>query len=645
MAQDFYKGLEAVPEPREFEIVTSTGVRGTVAVPHSVDREDYLRQNYSPPTNQIALILHGQGGHRNYCYQKLLAHKLAAELGYYSVRIDFRGCGSLADVADPTKGRVLELDVEDIESVIDHILGPSKLVEGRSFVLLSIISHSRGAAAMFLWACKQQTLLLDPVTAGSAIVVPNLVNCSLRYRSHTVYDRYPLLDEDFEYLEQLALRHGKIAKVRVTKSELKSLATADLLGLRDLSPEWSVLSIYGTEDHIIPKEDCAFFANALNRGPYTHHLQIIEDADHNYYGTHVLQTDGDKEEYNPHGLPLTKKNIVNYNPVAASAIIRYLRWDQELLRFSSRCSLLKNGRSRFKNVEGIANFRDLGGWEIYNPTFRVNNNPKTRYFVRSNLIFRCANTATVKENGIKTLKELGTKKIFDLRSLEECAKDAVPQALQDAGRVSNPVFTTGFYSPDQLALRFTSLLTSWYTFAQEYDHMLEEGTELFRTMFVHIRDHPNEPFVFHCTAGKDRTGMFGMLLLSLAGVDKDTIAKEYALTTYGLKPDHNIIRGKFIAGLGKLRNEDIKQNIIKGRKSWTIEKEGFENLISSRPEAMLATLELLEIKYGGVVSYMLKFLHFSSEEIETIFKNIVYTSTEDKTFQVAYNNVASISKF
>lgn len=627
VAEDFYKDLGEVPPPREFEIVTSLGVRGTVAVPHSADQSDFLQHKYSPPTNKIALLLHGQGGHRNYCYQKHLAHKLAAELGYYSVRIDFRGCGSLAEVYDPALGRVLELDVEDIESVVDHILGPLKLVEGHSFVLLLIISHSRGAVAMFLWAHKQHQLLQDPATSSKAIVVPNLINCSLRYRSHTVYDRYPLLDEDFEYMEQLALRHGKIQKVRVTKAELKSLGTADLLVIRELSPEWSVLSIYGTKDHIIPKEDCAFFANSLNRGPYTHHLQIIDGADHNYYGTKIIDSEGDMEEYNPHNLPLTKKKIVNYNPVAASAIVRYLRWDQELLRFIARSEIMKGGASRFKDVKGIANFRDLGGWEIHNPTFRNQKYPDAKYYVRPNFMFRCANTATVQEAGIEALTGLGTKKIFDLRSLEECNKDVVPQALADLGRVSAPVFTTGFYSPDQMALRFTSLLTSWHTFANEYDHMLEEGTELFRTMFAHIRDFPNEPFVFHCTAGKDRTGICGMLILSLAGVDRDTIAKEYALTTYGLRPDHEVIRKKFLNGVSKVENEHLRENIIQGRQNWTIEKDGFLNLISSRPEAALATLELLDVKYKGIINYMHLYLGFSHEDIEKIFYNIVSTSS------------------
>ena len=38
--------------------------------------------------------------------------------------------------------------------------------------------------------------------------------------------------------------------------------------------------------------------------------------------------------------------------------------------------------------------------------------------------------------------------------------------------------------------------------------------------------------VFHCTAGKDRTGLMAMLLLGALGVDADEIARDYELTTH-----------------------------------------------------------------------------------------------------------------
>ena len=62
-----------VSVPREIEVTLGKGVSATLTVPHSADSENPFEQNYAPTTNKAAIILHGQGGHRSYCYQKMLA--------------------------------------------------------------------------------------------------------------------------------------------------------------------------------------------------------------------------------------------------------------------------------------------------------------------------------------------------------------------------------------------------------------------------------------------------------------------------------------------------------------------------------------------------------------------------------------------
>lgn len=626
-AYDQYPGVGDVAVPREIEVETATGVKGTISVPHSVDEEDFLRLGYAPPTRKMVLILHGQGGHRNYCYHRKLAHKLAAELGVYSLRIDFRGCGSLSDVEDPNKGRVLELDVEDIQEMAELVVSAAKNPLNMAFDLLAIVAHSRGSLAMFLWALKQDELLKSPKTADQAILVPSLVNCLLRFRSKTVLDRFPIFDHGFQNMEQTALRHGKMQKLRIMREELRSLSAVNTAQFSRLSPKWAVLSIYGTEDTVIPKEDSAGFANALNRGPYTHHLELIDGADHNFYGVEPVENDGDMDEFNPHGLPLLKHGVVNYNYVVCNLVVQYLRHDQELRRFYALNE--NNTMSQFKTVEGISNFRDLGGWPVYKPTF--NNHKNTDVYVKNGWLFRCANPAHITSHGVEALQSLGITTIYDLRSEEECTNDGVPQGMDAAGirRMHVPVFRHEDYSPDAIALRFAHLITSWHTYVQIYRQMLDSGVELFRQMFIHIRDRPNEPMVFHCTAGKDRTGVFGMLVLRLAGVDRLTVAREYALTTYGLVPDHEVIRQKFLAGVRRMnenpQGQALEQMISQGRENWLVEVDGFNNLISLRTEAMLATMDLLDSDYGGIVNYMKHHLRFSKAEIETIFNNIVCT--------------------
>lgn len=650
LAEDRISGIEAVEPPKELEVTFGNGVVGTLAIPHAESDPEYLLKGFAPSTTKIALILHGQGGHRNYCYQKMVAHKLAAELGMYTLRIDFRGCGSLAENADVKVGRVLLQDLEDIQDAVDFILDEKKHHFGVNFLLLSIISHSRGAVAMFLWACKQQELLQSSKTASRAVIVPNLINCSLRFRSRSVFDRYFFFgSDDVDSVDLKALRHGKYVNTKVTKDEILALAKADMSQVKNLTPEWSVLSIYGSRDDVIPKEDCAYFANALNRGVYTHHLEIIDDADHNFFGVHPIIDGEDQSSFNRYKLPLKNKHV-NFNYLVAAMIVKYLRSDQELLRFHARTAMI-SGIPRTKSIEGISNCRDLGGWKIDAPTFRVTDNEGLTYYVRTGYIFRCASTSGLTERGAKSLKELKIDMVFDLRSIEECNKDGFPEAAFEATkitRIHSPVFRNEDYSPDQLILKFSNLITSWHTYVRVYDQILSNGQELFRQMFEHVRDRPHSPFMFHCTAGKDRTGVFAMLLLRLVGVDRHTIIKEYELTALGLKPDHEKLRHKYILSLEKLnsKNSDaLKDAIVQGRENWTLEKDGFENLVSSRSEAMLATIELLDRKYGGILHYMLKHLKFTDSDIKQIFSNLICVVDMNVKTEIQGASLHATSKF
>jgi len=65
---------------------------------------------------------------------------------------------------------------------------------------------------------------------------------------------------------------------------------------------------------------------------------------------------------------------------------------------------------------------------------------------------------------------------------------------------------------------------------RHYVTSLAERTETLATVIEHLASRANLPAVFHCTAGKDRTGMVAALVLSLVGVPDDVIVHDYTLT-------------------------------------------------------------------------------------------------------------------
>jgi protein-tyrosine phosphatase len=68
------------------------------------------------------------------------------------------------------------------------------------------------------------------------------------------------------------------------------------------------------------------------------------------------------------------------------------------------------------------------------------------------------------------------------------------------------------------------------TMAELYCSLLANSGSSFRRVFEVLAEESFKRCLFHCTAGKDRTGVTSMLLLGLAGVDDEQIVADYTLT-------------------------------------------------------------------------------------------------------------------
>jgi protein tyrosine/serine phosphatase len=71
--------------------------------------------------------------------------------------------------------------------------------------------------------------------------------------------------------------------------------------------------------------------------------------------------------------------------------------------------------------------------------------------------------------------------------------------------------------------------------ADRYATMLDEGAEAIAGALRTLAHPDRLPAAFHCAAGKDRTGVLAAVILSLLGVDDDTIAADYGLSRLGME--------------------------------------------------------------------------------------------------------------
>lgn len=149
--------------------------------------------------------------------------------------------------------------------------------------------------------------------------------------------------------------------------------------------------------------------------------------------------------------------------------------------------------------------------------------------------------------------------------------------------------------------------------SRAYRSILLNAGPAYTDILRHLLDNPSSPILLHCTAGKDRTGVFCALLLLLAGVENDTITLEYSLTTIGL----GAVRETILNYL-----QITKPNQHQGCHK-EIGRAGAENMMSSKRECMKRTLELLEEEFDGVKGYLRSICGFNDDEIDRLRDNLV----------------------
>lgn len=111
--------------------------------------------------------------------------------------------------------------------------------------------------------------------------------------------------------------------------------------------------------------------------------------------------------------------------------------------------------------------------------------------------------------------------------------------------------------------------------------------------------------VIHCTAGKDRTGLLSALLLSLACWSDAAIADEYALTEVGLGP----LREELVRRL-------LEKPVLAG------DEAGVRNMVGSKRENMLASLEMVRSDFGGWEAYVQEKCGLGEGELDRLRRRV-----------------------
>lgn len=162
-------------------------------------------------------------------------------------------------------------------------------------------------------------------------------------------------------------------------------------------------------------------------------------------------------------------------------------------------------------LDGAHNVRDIGGYKV-----------QDKYITKCKKFIRADGLENLTDNDIKKLLDYGLKIDIDLRSEQEYS--IFKDKLEECKEVS--------YCSVEL---LKNLKITAKTLGGLYIDALESCKKEFYELFKIMIDNTDKTILFHCSAGKDRTGMTAAILLMIAGVSREDIISDYTETTENLK--------------------------------------------------------------------------------------------------------------
>ena len=237
------------------------------------------------------------------------------------------------------------------------------------------------------------------------------------------------------------------------------------------------------------------------------------------------------------------------------------------------------------------NYRDLGG--IPASDGRV---------IKKHMLIRGTTLKKLHKNDVKILKdEYKLTTIIDLRTNREVL-DRPDAALENVNYIHMPVLNDSKMGlSHEKAVHSIKSLEMMPTMESLYIFMVtDDCKENLIKILKYILELPEENFsvVFHCSAGKDRTGIIAALLLAFLGVDRDLIVRDYLYTNKVTKAKARLVYfGLFLVKWSHKFSKKIH--------SYYLAKEDY----------ILSALTSLEKEYGSLEGFFMKTLGYSKEDI------------------------------
>jgi protein-tyrosine phosphatase len=241
---------------------------------------------------------------------------------------------------------------------------------------------------------------------------------------------------------------------------------------------------------------------------------------------------------------------------------------------------------RAVTLQGTSNFRDLGGYPAAGGKH-----------VKWGHIYRSADISKLTDSDLQALQSRHVALVCDLRGPQEYAQapDRLPAGVRrlelPAGSEKiDPRLLSGGKSFNRDSL-MRAVYTTISFFPAKYKPMFDELLAL----------DNGQALLFHCTAGKDRTGIGAALVLSALGVDRRTILRDYVATdTYWQAGREQSLQRMAQAGLSAEAVNAVRP------------------LLAANPAYLAGTFAAIDKQYGSVDKYLATEMGLTPKKLATL---------------------------
>ena len=229
--------------------------------------------------------------------------------------------------------------------------------------------------------------------------------------------------------------------------------------------------------------------------------------------------------------------------------------------------------------------------------------------IKPHLLYRSANLSKMKDNGEYLQSKYNVKDVIDLRTDDEIKNK--PESLnKDINYYHFPIATAKENPTVSKETRMKMLkeisarpggtkkyMRDFYPVMMRSEKAIGYYKQIFKLLLEGKKD---EAVLFHCTQGKDRTGIILMLILSALEVKKKIIIKQYMR--------YNCINWffKFYVGLGMTLFKSPRLAVA------------LSHFLSARKAYIEAAYETIDKEFKGIKNYLSNIIGLTDNDIKTL---------------------------